>query len=107
MVDLKYVIQVNKELGGTILSRNSLESAFSSWEYYGDIESQIASIVRGLVKNHAFTDGNKRTAFLIFLVLCEENAIPITKDSTYFIALFLNLAETKYSVEKVRDLLFG
>lgn len=42
-----------------------LSSAFSSYTYYGDELEQLCSIFRGLAKNHAFSDGNKRTAALV------------------------------------------
>lgn len=47
------------------VNRPLLESAFSSYSYYKDHIEQACSIFRGIAKNHAFSDGNKRTAVAI------------------------------------------
>lgn len=50
-----------------------LESAFSSYMYYDDDLEQACSIFRGIAKNHAFSDGNKRTAAaLLGMMLAQE-----------------------------------
>lgn len=42
-------------------------------EVYGTLFEKAAAMVRGLVADHPFVDGNKRTAMLVGLVLVESN----------------------------------
>lgn len=107
MLEVAYIVELNKLCGGSVLNRNSLHSALSSWQYYENIEEQISSIVRGLIKNHAFTDGNKRTAFLVFVELCNIYNILPNKDSLTIIRDFVNIAENHYSVGEIKKILFG
>jgi death-on-curing family protein len=73
--------------------------------YYDTIEKSIASIVKCLIKNHCFSDGNKRTATVVFCLLCNLNNIEnqIMKNASSIIE---NIASHNYSVEEVADLLF-
>jgi death-on-curing protein len=42
-------------------------------ENYNTSHEKAVAYLYFIIKNHPFTDGNKRTAVLIFLVLCERN----------------------------------
>lgn len=55
-------------------------------ENYPAVEVKAVAYLYFLVKNHPFTDGNKRTAVLTFLVLCEMNGL-IRSDETKHIGL--------------------
>lgn len=61
-----------------------LESAVSAplnLRYYGDENSVIrlgAHLAHAIVKNHAFVDGNKRTAMIAFLEFLYVNGLAIT-----------------------------
>ena len=70
-----------------IKNMNMLESAISrqlvgSGEYYkySDIYSNCATLVFGLVKNHAFHNGNKRIGFLALLKHLYSNGYVISPD---------------------------
>lgn len=99
------VIAVNKLLGYHPLNVNLVGSALSSFHYYSDAKTQISSIVLSLIKNHAFQDGNKRTATVIYLTLCKRNNIRPKSDSIIFDSV-VKIAASKLSVEEVRRLLF-
>lgn len=107
MLNPAFIVKVNAKLGGAVLNENSLLSIFSSVEYYETIEEKIACIVRGLIKNHAFTDANKRTANLAFYALCDKNGIPVTKTSEQMFEITIDIATHHYSVEKVKSILFS
>ena len=65
-----------------ILHRYALESAcakpqnLAHYEQAG-LERQAASLLEGLVKAHAFMDGNKRVAFLATFVFLELNGFSL------------------------------
>lgn len=65
---------------------------------------KVASIVRALVKNHYFSDGNKRTALLACVTLCELNKIHIKcKDLAKAME---NIAMLPMEIEDIADILF-
>lgn len=99
------IIYINKSIGYSPLNSSLVESSLSSVNYYDDVKHQISSIVRSLVKNHAFRDGNKRTAALVYVMLCEDNRLKIKSDKMIFDAMII-IASKNYSVEQVTKLLF-
>ena len=63
MISRDFVIGMNEAIEGVSIVKVSLvDSALSSWHYYDNEKDKISSIIRGLIKNHPFKDGNKRTA---------------------------------------------
>jgi death-on-curing family protein len=67
------IININKATeGGGILLSGSPSSAINTALYYSTVPEQGASIFRTIIKNHMFTDGNKRTAVNTFLSFCKK-----------------------------------
>ena len=66
-----------QEAEARLLWPDRLEAALSRplWHAYvgGDIAQQAAVLAHGIVNNHPFIDGNKRTAGLSFVTFLEEN----------------------------------
>ena len=60
-----------------------------------------ASYAFGIARNHAFIDGNKRTALVVSLTFLERNGweISASKEDLYF--TFLHLAEGSLSEEEL------
>lgn len=58
-----------------IVSLHSIESALGRpySGYYRPIAAKCAALLHGIVRNHGFTDGNKRTALLLTLLLIERS----------------------------------
>jgi death-on-curing protein len=87
------------------LLESALNAPFQSFEgqyVYPTIERMAARLGFGLVKNHAFLDGNKRIGLLAMLVFLEINDIELTYLDDELIALGLGLAD---DVMDDRDLL--
>lgn len=107
MLDTKTIIKLNKMVDGPglLLNPSLLDSALSSWHYYESIEDQISSIVRGIIKNHAFQDGNKRTATLVLTTLASLNNLKIIPDNELFHAI-LAIANSNMDVEQITHILF-
>lgn len=82
-------------------------SALSSYLYYQDIKLQIISIFYGLVKNHCFSDGNKRTAALVLFYLAEANKLPILLDDEKMKNLILKLASSDVPKQDLAKQIFG
>ncbi len=64
------IIELNKYFNESdFWVRDSLlDSCFSSYHYYENELEQICSIFRGLIKNHPFSNANKRTAAAALLM---------------------------------------
>jgi hypothetical protein len=82
-------------------------SALSSYLYYTDVKMQIISVFYGLVKNHCFSDGNKRTAAAVLILLAQDNNLPILPDDTALEKIVLSAAGTAVSKEQLARQIFG
>jgi death-on-curing family protein len=51
----------------------TVTNTYYGHEIYSTIEEKVVAYLYFLIKDHPFTDGNKRTATLVFSVLCELN----------------------------------
>ncbi len=85
--------------GGTLGVRDlgMLESAVGRQLHeatYGqrDLAAIAATLASGIVRNHAFLDGNKRTAFGALLMFLERNDADCDYDPVEAHALFVELA---------------
>ena len=81
-------------------SINQIYQTFGGQEFYPTLEEKAAMLLYLLVKNHSFTDGNKRIGAACFLYFLErnnllyQNGIPLFDDATLF-ALTLLIASSK------------
>lgn len=90
---------------------NLLESALDRPKhaaYYenADIETQAATLLWGIVKNHPFLDGNKRIAHLTAVTFLEVNgyALTATEDEEFELLIGVATGKTLDEVERwVRD----
>lgn len=105
LINEEALIEINKRItgDGTVI-KNSLGSCTASWLYYETIELKISSVVRSVIKNHYFKDGNKRTAFAVFNILCWANGISLKNKA--WDKVFINIASNSYTVEHISSLLF-
>lgn len=100
------LIATNSALGYHPLNTNLVGSCLSSWHYYTDITQQVSSVVYGIAKNHAFQDGNKRTAVVVYYVLCAKLHLPTLSDSAMFDTILQIAKSTDLTIEQVATLLF-
>jgi death-on-curing protein len=68
-----------------------------------DIFRLAASYAFGIARNHAFVDGNKRTALVASITFLDRNGwdVAAPKEDVYF--TFLHLAEGSFSEEQLAD----
>jgi death-on-curing family protein len=81
-------------------------SSYGGKDKWNDLFDLVATTLFGIVKNHAFYDGNKRTALLSSLYQLYENGFCPSVDQTQFEELVVQIAEnnlSKYS--RYKDLL--
>ena len=82
-------------------SINTIYQTFDSKDLYPSIEEKAAMLLYLVVKNHSFSDGNKRIAAFLFLwflekngILYKENGLRLIENNT-LVALTLMIAESK------------
>lgn len=100
--------QLIAETGGTdgIRDDGLLDSAlaapfqsFNVTEIYPSIEQKAARLGYGLVKNHAFIDGNKRIGAHVMLVFLALNKIELRYTQKELTNIFLQIAAGKSTLE--------
>jgi len=98
------VIAINRRFNGAEnpwTDEHLLESAFSSYRYYEDELEQICSIFRGLIKNHHFSDGNKRTAYIVLISYLLQNNFDCPQEDLCI--LTLDVATHNYDVPEIAE----
>jgi len=68
------LLRINKGFGGNLRSDSSLDFAFDmqNKKKLGDYK-KLAYLMRAILVDHPFSDGNKRTAVFLAYGLAEEN----------------------------------
>ncbi len=69
--------------------RSSIETIYQTFngiDLYPSIEEKAANLLYFIVKNHSFSDGNKRIAAFLFLYFLEKNGLLFTENGTKRIA---------------------
>ncbi|MDR1041990.1 MAG: Fic family protein [Deltaproteobacteria bacterium] len=89
----------------TVINAHAIDSFAASLGYLDGDRLKIAAITRSLAKNHCFSDGNKRTAFVVLMMLCEMADIPA--DYSRLGPKILEIAANDYDVGTIAEMLFG
>ncbi len=90
---------------------SSINNIYFGKEIYKTPEEKVVAFLYFLIKDHPFTDGNKRTASLIFEVACEINDLaPNFKNFTLDqLAVFIEKTKEEDHqglIKAISDLLF-
>lgn len=106
MITEKLILEINDEISGQgVKSKSLVGSSLSSFHYYEDTSHQIISIIMGLIKNHPFVDGNKRTALTVLYYLSEQYKLELIDDNKLY-NIIIEIATTKSSVEDFSSKIF-
>jgi prophage maintenance system killer protein len=109
---MKAIQGLRDKFGGSSLFGNEKDESFQSslgaiyqtfggHDLYPSVEEKAANLLYFVVKNHSFSDGNKRIAAFLFVWFLEKNAILYKADGTKriadnaLVALTLLIAESK------------
>ena len=75
-MEVEDIVKINKQFdSGRIVNKSSLEFALSSSNDSKDWLKQLAYLVRAIIIDHIFEEGNKRTASALIMAVLEENKI--------------------------------
>ena len=85
-----------------VLNEGMLDSAlqapfqtFGGEELIPDTKEKIVRLSFGLIKNHAFRDGNKRIGALVLLTLLELNGYPVKATNAEFADIIMGVAASE------------
>lgn len=109
---MKAILRLKEKFGGSSLFGNEKDESFKSSiatiyqsfdrkELYPSVEEKAANLIYFIVKNHSFSDGNKRIAAFLFVWFLEKNGLLYRNDGTKriadnaLVALTLMIAESK------------
>lgn len=108
-LDIEALVLINEILTGNNCSeerKSKVLACLASYLYYDTLEEQVTCIVVSLLKGHFFLDGNKRTAFAIYLDLCQNNELRVLGNEDALGDLFIKMASGQGSVEENIKILF-
>jgi death on curing protein len=82
--------------------RSALERPCNKWRYEGaELPELAAAYAFGLIKNHAFVDGNKRIAFIGMIAFLRMNGIAFKPDQAQSTAIILAVAAGEVSEQSL------
>ncbi|MCQ2286245.1 MAG: virulence protein RhuM/Fic/DOC family protein [Bacteroidales bacterium] len=97
----------NEKDGSFKSSIGQIYQTFGGKELYPSVEEKAAMLLYLVVKNHSFSDGNKRIAAMLFLWFLEKNGILYGQDrhkricDNTLVALTLLIAESKSEEKEI------
>jgi len=72
MLSQQEIIEINRMFDqGKVINKSSLEFAVASAKKTKDWITQLAYLLRSIVMDHVFEEGNKRTAAAVFMTYVE------------------------------------
>lgn len=80
---------------------NNIEQTFDGETLYKTIEERAAHLLYFIIKDHPFTDGNKRISCLMFLLYLQMQNIPAKFNQNGLVALALLIAESEPSQKEI------
>lgn len=105
IISKEQIIELHKQLinetGGSqgIRDEGLLDSAynapfqhFNKQELFPTIQQKAARLAYGIIKNHPFVDGNKRSGVHTMLILLELNGIELTYTQKELYTIILSVA---------------
>ena len=116
MISVKEALVIHElaidKFGGSygVRDMNLLESAisrpyatFDGQELYPNPVDKVAAIIESIIKNHPFSDGNKRTGYtLMRLVLLKSKwDIDATEEEKY--DFVIKIAESKLTLDEIKS----
>lgn len=88
--------------GGLIAILGSLDQTFEGKTLYNSIEERAAHLLYFIIKDHPFSDGNKRIGCLLFLLYLHLNGIqPYQITDSALVTLALLIAESRPSEKSI------
>jgi prophage maintenance system killer protein len=80
-ISKKDLLRINQGFGGNLRSDSSLEFAFESLKDMKiGVYKKLSFLLRAILVDHPFSDGNKRTAMFLAFAFAKENNKKVDRD---------------------------
>ena len=107
MITADGLIEINKKFdNGNLVNKSSLEFAISSTYKTKDWVKQLSYIVRAILIDHVFEEGNKRTAAALVFYFFEAYQVaydPYKVDKIIAEITFKNISNIEHIRRKLKD----
>ena len=101
------IININKQYSDGFELNNSIKNILNSASYYDDPYEQVAAVTRSIT-DHAFANGNKRTAFDTLNMLLDDLGLDNTLTNSQKWDLIYDIAEGRIDdVAEIANILKG
>jgi prophage maintenance system killer protein len=103
------IVDINKKItvdNHQILNPDHIYSALSSSSYIDNLEDDIINIVYGILMNHPFSDGNKRTGLVLLVILSEEYKLNLIKSDIMIYKDIIDLVTHKIDKDQFKKLIY-
>ena len=90
-----------RDLGLLSSALNAPFQQFENTDLFPTIQQKAARLGYGLIKNHAFVDGNKRIGAHVMLIFLEINGIYLEYTQKEFYTMVLNVASGNLDTEEI------
>ena len=71
--------------------------------YHRFIHQKAAALLHGLVSNHGFVDGNKRTALYLVELMVQRSGYEFVEDDLVIVETIMSVARGETSCEKLAE----
>lgn len=90
-----------RDIGALESALYHVYASFEGKDFYPTIEEKAARQAYGIIRNHPFLDGNKRTGLFVMLVFLELNSIKLYFSQSELVELGVGVAEGKTDPEQI------
>lgn len=106
---VKFHVLYMRKVGETrfgVFDRNLIESALSRPQNSANYENadlirQASTLCFGLIKNHPWEGGNKRTATLLMSIFLKRNGWKLTAETSEIVEMVLAVEADRWSVDEI------
>ncbi len=114
-LDLESVIRINRRFSdGGVRDLTALRSAVGELqqgafgqEFHRTIDEKAAALLRGVARNHAFVDGNKRTALATVGAFYKANGYELRVSDAELVQLTVDVARGRHELPEITKRLEG
>jgi len=100
-ISKKDILRINKGFGGSLINDASLNYALDKIEDKKlGIYKKLAYLLKAILVDHPFSDGNKRTAIFLALAFAEENNKSVDRE----LLLHHIVSIAKQNITKIKNI---
>jgi death-on-curing protein len=96
-------LQGLRDLSMLLSASGRPQATYGGEDLYADVFSKAAALLDSLIRNHPFTDGNKRTAITAAAIFLEVNGYRLVVDPDEMVSFTLDCAQGKVSIGQITD----